>query len=75
MMLYREGDGFWQPQDPLPFQRESRAAEISKGMKPEEVLGKIGAPDFIILSAAETQAEAICIGKITSRLPRIVRAV
>ena len=47
MMLYREGDGFWHPQDPLPFQRDTRAAEIKAGMRPEEVLDQIGAPDFI----------------------------
>ena len=45
--LYREDNGYWRPDDPLTFARELRVAEINEGLKPEEVLTKIGAPDYI----------------------------
>jgi hypothetical protein len=45
--LHRAKDGYWQPQDPRPFRRELRAAEIRAGMTPDEVLDKMGAPDFL----------------------------
>jgi len=38
---------YWQPDDPLPFQRESRVQDLKSGMKPEEVMDLIGAPDVI----------------------------
>ena len=44
--LYRRGE-YWHPGDPLAFQRETRARDLKTGMKPEEVVGLIGAPDFI----------------------------
>jgi len=44
--LYRDG-GYWQPEDPLPFQREQRVEELKTGMTPEEVTALIGTPDFI----------------------------
>jgi hypothetical protein len=45
--LHRVGDGYWFPDDPLAYSREERASEISQGLTPEEVLDKIGAPDFV----------------------------
>lgn len=41
------GNKYWQPEDPLPFDRVTRASEVKTGLKPEEVLEQIGAPDFI----------------------------
>jgi hypothetical protein len=52
-MLNRVDDGFWHPNDPLSFRRETRTSEISVGLKPEEVLEAIGAPDFIVKRAWE----------------------
>ena len=45
--LYLDGEGFWHPEDPLPYRREFRVAEIEEGQTPEQVLEKIGAPDFV----------------------------
>ena len=45
--LYRN-DSYWQPNDPLPFEREKRVPDLHLGMKLEEVAALIGAPDFII---------------------------
>jgi hypothetical protein len=50
--LYRS-DGYWQPQDPLPFKREERVKDLKAGMKPEQVLALLGAPDFITLQGWE----------------------
>lgn len=44
--LYRNKT-YWQPGDPLPFQREDRVQQLKLGMKPEEVMELMGAPDFI----------------------------
>jgi hypothetical protein len=44
--LYR-GATYWQPDDPLPFQREERVQDLKLNMKPEEVIELLGAPDFI----------------------------
>jgi hypothetical protein len=44
--LYRN-KSYWQPDDPLPFQRENRVHDLASGMKPEEVAELIGVPDFI----------------------------
>ena len=45
--LYRRGDGFWYPDDPISIRRETRVGEIIAGLTPEQVLARIGAPDFI----------------------------
>jgi len=44
--LYRS-DAYWQPDDPLPFQREKRVSDLQPAMKPEAVMALIGAPDFV----------------------------
>ncbi len=44
--IYRGGH-YWQPEDPLPFQREDQVKDLRVGMKPEEVTALIGVPDFI----------------------------
>jgi hypothetical protein len=46
-MLYRVDGGYWYPPDPLPYRRETKAGQVAIGMKPEQVLDTIGAPDFI----------------------------
>jgi hypothetical protein len=45
--LYRRGDGFWYPDDPISIRRDTRVGEIIGGLTPEQVLARIGAPDFI----------------------------
>lgn len=45
--IYRGGH-YWQPEDPLPFQREKGAKDLMVGMEPEQVTALIGVPDFIV---------------------------
>jgi hypothetical protein len=47
IMLSRRGEGYFLPEDPLPFRRETRVSEIRLGHTPEQVVEKIGGPDFI----------------------------
>lgn len=45
--LYRDRAGYWHPEDPIAGHREARVGDIGRGQTPEQVLEKIGAPDFI----------------------------